>query len=97
MYDAIEDPYTSKNSTVPVNKLDLRGQAELDAFEAEISNARAKEPLPDGASNSIHYKAVPHHLFRTPRISRASHRKERRAPQHPGHETSSSRRRPERR
>jgi cell filamentation protein, protein adenylyltransferase len=48
MYDAIEDPYTYEKSTVLVNKLDLREQAELDAFEAEISSARAEEPLPDG-------------------------------------------------
>ncbi|HEX3116369.1 MAG TPA: hypothetical protein VHQ48_12880 [Bradyrhizobium sp.] len=41
MYDAIDDPYTYENSTVLVNKLDLREQAELDAFEAEISSARA--------------------------------------------------------
>ena len=39
MYDAIEDPYTYKNSTVLVNKLDLHDQADLDAFEAEISSA----------------------------------------------------------
>ena len=31
MYDAIADPYTYENSTVLVNKLDLRQQAELDA------------------------------------------------------------------
>jgi hypothetical protein len=49
MYDAIEDPYTYKSSTVLVNKLDLQSQAELDAFEAEISSARAEEPLPDGS------------------------------------------------
>jgi cell filamentation protein len=47
MYDAIDDPYTYKNSTVLVNKLDLREQAELDAFEAEISSARADESLPE--------------------------------------------------
>ena len=41
MYDAIEDPYTYKKSTVLVNKLDLRDQAELDEFEAEIASARA--------------------------------------------------------
>ena len=46
MYDAIDDPYTYKNSTVLVNRLDLRTQTELDAFEAEISTARAEEPLP---------------------------------------------------
>jgi hypothetical protein len=40
MYDAIEDPYTYKNSTVLVNKLDLHNQADLNAFEAEISSAK---------------------------------------------------------
>ncbi|WP_065755405.1 Fic/DOC family protein [Bradyrhizobium paxllaeri] len=63
MYDAIEDPYTYKNSTVLVNKLDLRSQDELDAFEAEISSARAEEPLPDGSMDFAHYKAIHHHLF----------------------------------
>jgi cell filamentation protein len=63
MYDAIENPYTYKNSTVLVNKLDLREQAELDAFETEISSARAEEPLPDGILDFAHYKAMHHHLF----------------------------------
>ena|ERR1700761_8991884 len=63
MYDAIEEPYTYEGSTVLVNKLDLRDQAELDAFEAEISNARAAEPLPDGGLDFTHYKTVHHHLF----------------------------------
>jgi cell filamentation protein len=63
MYDAIEDPYTYKNSTVLVNKLDLQNQADLDAFEAEISGARAEEPLPDGWMDFEHYKAIHHHLF----------------------------------
>jgi cell filamentation protein len=63
MYDAIDDPYTYENSTVLVNKLDLREQAELDAFEAEISSARADEPLPEGNLDFAHYKAVHHHLF----------------------------------
>lgn len=81
MYDAIEDPYTYKNSTVLVNKLDLHDQAELDAFEAEISSARAEEPLPGGALDFTHYRAIHHHLFqdvydwagqiRTVRISKA--------------------------
>jgi cell filamentation protein len=43
MYDAVDDPYTYENSTVLINKLDLRDQAELDDFEAEISSARANE------------------------------------------------------
>ena len=63
MYDAIEDPYTYKNSTVLINKLDLQNQAELDAFEAEISSARAAEPLPDGRLDFVHYKDIHHHLF----------------------------------
>jgi cell filamentation protein len=63
MYDAIEDPYTYENSTVLVNKLDLRVQEELDAFEAEISSARADEPLPDGTLDFAHYRAIHHHLF----------------------------------
>ena len=63
MYDAINDPYTYDNSTVLVNRLDLRTQTELDAFEAEISTARAEEPLPKGALDFSHYKAVHHHLF----------------------------------
>jgi cell filamentation protein len=63
MYDAIDDPYTYENSTVLVNRLDLRNQAELNAFEAEISNARAEEPLPEGTLDFSHYKAIHHHLF----------------------------------
>ena len=63
MYDAIDDPYTYENSTVLVNKLDLREQTELDAFEAEISSARAGEPLPEGNLDFAHFKSVHHHLF----------------------------------
>ena len=63
MYDAIEDSYTYKNSTVLVNKLDLQNQADLDAFEAEISSARAEEPLPGGSMDFENYKAIHHHLF----------------------------------
>ena len=63
MYDAIDDPYTYESSTVLVNKLDLRDQDVLDAYEAEISNARSQEPLPEGNLNFVHYCAVHHHLF----------------------------------
>lgn len=63
MYDAIDDPYTYKNSTVLINKLDLREQAELNAFEAEISSARADEPLPDGNLDFAHYRAIHYQLF----------------------------------
>ena len=63
MYDAIDDPYTYDNSTVLVNRLDLRHQAELDAFEAEISAARAQEALPEGELDFEHFRFVHHHLF----------------------------------
>jgi cell filamentation protein len=63
MYDAIDDPYTYENSTVLINRLDLRNQGELDDFEAEISNARAGEPLPEGHVDFAHYCAIHHHLF----------------------------------
>jgi cell filamentation protein len=63
MYDATDDPYTYENSTVLVNKLDLRDQSELDEFEAEITNARAREPLPEGKLDFAHFCAVHHHLF----------------------------------
>ena len=35
----------------------------LDAYEAEISNARSGEPLPGGELDFEHYCAVHHHLF----------------------------------
>ncbi len=63
MYDAIDDPYTYENSTVLINKLNLRDQAALDAFEAEISSARSEEPLPEGELDFLHYRAIHHHLF----------------------------------
>ena len=46
-----------------MNKLDLRNRSDLDAFEAEISSARAEEPLPGGSMDFEHYKAIHHHLF----------------------------------
>jgi cell filamentation protein len=63
MYDAIDDPYTYENSTVLVNKQDLRNQDELTDSEAEISSARANEPLPDGELDFAHFCVVHHHLF----------------------------------
>jgi cell filamentation protein len=79
MYDAIDDPYTYKNSTVLINKLNLRDQDKLDDFEAEISSARANEPLPGGELDFAHYCAVHKHLFQdvydwagTPRTVRMS-------------------------
>jgi cell filamentation protein len=79
MYDATDDPYTYENSTVLINKLDLRDQDELDDFEAEITSARASEPLPEGNLDFAHFCAIHHHLFQdvfdwagTPRSVRIS-------------------------
>jgi cell filamentation protein len=63
MYDAISDRYCYPDTTVLINRLDLREQAALDAFEAEISRERAAEPLPEGQLDVVHYKAIHHHLF----------------------------------
>jgi cell filamentation protein len=79
MYDAVDDPYTYENSTVLIHKFGLRGQSELDDFEAEITNARAGEPLPEGDLDFAHFCAIHRHLFQdvfewagTPRTVRIS-------------------------
>lgn len=63
MYDAIEDPYCYPGTTVLINKLDLREQSDLDAFEAEITAQRATEQLPIGELDDRHYRAIHRHLF----------------------------------
>jgi cell filamentation protein len=63
MYDAVADPYCYPGTTVLINKLNLRDQARLDAFEAEITIQRAAEPLPAGALGFTHYRAIHRHLF----------------------------------
>jgi cell filamentation protein len=63
MYNAVADPYCYPDTTVLINKLDLRDQAKLDAFEAEITTQRAAEPLPEGRLSYAHYRAIHRHLF----------------------------------
>ena len=63
MYDAVEDPYCYPGTTVLKNKLKLKKQEELDAFEAEITAQRAEEPLPAGKLTYPHYRAIHKHLF----------------------------------
>ena len=63
MYDAVADPYCYPDTTVLINKLNLRDQAKLDAFEAEITTQRAAEPLPAGRLSYTHYRAIHQHLF----------------------------------
>ncbi|MDI1346630.1 MAG: Fic family protein [Pseudolabrys sp.] len=63
MYEVQDDTYCYPGTTVLRNKLNLRDPATLRDFEAEITDQRASEPLPDGAFDVAHYKAVHHHLF----------------------------------
>ncbi len=63
MYDVEADPYSYPGTTVLKNKLDLRDQEDLTAFEAEITNQRSQEPLPEGDLDYAHYRAIHKHLF----------------------------------
>jgi cell filamentation protein len=63
MYQAEADPYCYPGTTVLINRLDLRDQADLSAFEAEITSQRATEPLPTGRFGYRHYCAIHRHLF----------------------------------
>ena len=60
MYDAVADDYCYSGTTILKNKLDLR---DADAFEAEVSDARADEELPAGDLDFKHFKAIHEHLF----------------------------------
>jgi cell filamentation protein len=63
MYEATDDPYCYPGTSVLKNRLDLRTQSELDAFEAMITMQRADEPLPAGRLDYAHYRAIHRHLF----------------------------------
>jgi cell filamentation protein, protein adenylyltransferase len=63
MYRAEPDPYCYPGTTVLINLLNTRDQAELDAFEAEMTSDRATEPLPAGRLSFSHYRAIHRHLF----------------------------------
>jgi len=63
MYRDEPDPYCYPGSTVLENKLDIRGQAELQAFEALITQQRSREGLPAGRLSLAHYRAIHRHLF----------------------------------
>lgn len=62
-YDAFDDPYSYKGTTVLKNRLRTRDAAVLEAFELEMTSLRAEEPLPEGRFGSAHYRAVHRHLF----------------------------------
>jgi cell filamentation protein len=63
MYKAVQDPYCYSGTSVLKNRLGLRTQAELEAFEAFITAQRADEPLPPGGLSYTHYRAIHRHLF----------------------------------
>jgi cell filamentation protein len=63
MYEAADDPYCYPGTSILKNRLDLRTQADLDAFQAMITTQRADEPLPAGELDCDHYRAIHRHLF----------------------------------
>jgi len=62
-YDAFDDPYAYPGTSVLQNRLDIRDNGILEAFEIEISTLRAEEPLPHGTFDPAHYCSIHHHLF----------------------------------
>jgi cell filamentation protein len=62
MYEAEQDPYCYPG-TILVNRLGLRDQAQLDAFEAEVTAERASQNIPSGRLSYTHYRAIHRHLF----------------------------------
>ncbi|MPY76033.1 MAG: adenosine monophosphate-protein transferase [Alphaproteobacteria bacterium] len=62
-YDAFDDPYAYKGTSVLKNRLKTRDAAVLAAFEMEMTALRAEEPLPGGRFGPTHYCAVHRHLF----------------------------------
>jgi cell filamentation protein len=63
VYAAIDDQYCYKGTTILKNRLGLRVQADLDAFEADATAQRFAEPLPQGRFTVTHYQAVHRHIF----------------------------------
>lgn len=64
MYEVENDTiYCYPGTDILKNKLDIEDAAELAAYEAEISNQRAQEPIPEGDLNYAYYCALHKHLF----------------------------------
>jgi len=63
-YDAFEDPYAYKGSTVLRNRLRTRDWQKLQSFELEMTALRLEEPLPTGRFSVAHYCAIHRHIFR---------------------------------
>jgi cell filamentation protein len=63
MYESGPDPYCYPGTSILKNRLGLRDQAQLDAFETLITAQRSEEPLPRGKLGYAHYRAIHRHLF----------------------------------
>jgi len=63
VYESGPDPYCYPGSSVLINRLDIRDQAELDAYETLITAQRGEEVLPNGRLGYAHYRAIHRHLF----------------------------------
>ena len=62
-YAAESDPLCYSGTTVLINLLDIRDQAELDEVELALFLTRADEPLPAGELDYPHYLSLHRHLF----------------------------------
>ncbi len=62
-YDVTEDPLCYPDTNVLRNKAKLTDQDELDQFEQLMFLTRSEEPLPEGALDYMHYRAIHHHFF----------------------------------
>lgn len=62
-YDVTEDPLCYPGTGVLQNKAGLVDQDELDQFEQLMFLTRSEEPLPEGALDYAHYRAIHHHFF----------------------------------
>ena len=62
-YEAFNDPYVYKGTTVLKNRIGIRDQKTLEAFEVEMSTLRAEEPLPIGLFDATHYRKIHRFLF----------------------------------
>jgi cell filamentation protein len=63
VYAAEFDPLCYPGTTVLINLLDIRDQAELDEVELALFLTRADEPLPAGELDYRHYLSLHRHLF----------------------------------
>jgi cell filamentation protein len=63
MYQSEPDPYCYPGTDILINRLNIRDQSALEAYEAEMTAERAMEPLPSGPLTCDYYLAIHRHLF----------------------------------